>query len=631
MFAFSAAPGQGSEPGGGWSIVTALVPAVDLTVLVKSEHIPAIRDWERRNRTAGLRFVEVRPRVPAALQKAHRVTEFLTYLSWLRSAERAATRLHLESPFDFAYHATYSVYWLPSPAVRMGIPSIWGPVGGGVSAPRTVLRFLGAGGLFDDLLDRLAVRTAACWPGTRRTWRGATLRIAQNPDTILRLPPELREASHVLNAGELTRVVRPRVEGRRPVVIFPSALISRKCPRLALEALVHAPDVRLQFAHGGPLEPTLRRLARRLGVAHRVDFLGKIPRPELFERLAQASAALFTGVREEGGLALAEALSLGTPVVVLSVGGARTLCRAAPDPTRVALVDPYDPRGVGVALGSALETVRSTTRGRPLSQPERLGGPGAADLSGRRGHRPSSPHVYGSRRFDVGNRAGPTTSQPLGLGHGRRSMMKFKLALWGVAAALAVHPSAALAQSEGGGGGGAEDQLVAGDMVRLTFWLDQDLSGDYVIDERGELVLPLIGRQQATGRSPLALKDGLRTAYQSVLRNQDVQILLLRRIRVLGEVRRPGLYHAELGMTVGDVLALAEGFEEHADDGDIQLLRQGQREAEGLDPTLVVGEGLRSGDQLFVPKQSWFRRNATAVLGTAASITVALIYRGFSR
>ena len=354
MYAFSAEPGRGSEPGGGWSLITALSPVVDLTVLVKSEHIAGIREWERKNPVQGLRFVEVPPSVPRSLQKAHRVTEFLTYLAWLRMAERVATRLHLECPFDFAYHATYSVYWLPTPATRMGIPSIWGPVGGGVSAPRTVLGRLGVAGLFDEFLDRLAVRAAARWPGTRRTWRRATLRIAQNHDTWVRLPSPLRAESHILNAGELTRVVRPPVDGRQPVVIFPSALISRKCPRLALEALVHAPNVRLQFAHGGPQEAMLRRLARRLGVAQRVEFLGQIPRSELFERMARASAALFTGVREEGGLALAEALSLGTPVVVLSVGGARTLCRAAPDPTRVALVDPYGSRGPARGLGAAM-------------------------------------------------------------------------------------------------------------------------------------------------------------------------------------------------------------------------------------------------------------------------------------
>ena len=200
-----------------------------------------------------------------------------------------------------------------------------------------------------------------------------------------------------------------------------------------------------------------------------------------------------------------------------------------------------------------------------------------------------------------------------------------------LAALLSQVPGLA-AQTEAGGGGGASGApLAPGDLVRLTFWLDQELSGDYVVDESGDVVLPLVGIRRATASDPLALKESLREAYGDVLRNQDVQILFLRRIRVLGDVGQPGLFHAEMGMTVGDVLAMAEGVKESGDEAGVRLVRLGQTEHTGLDPALLVGTALRSGDQLYVPRKSWLRRNATAVLGTAASITVALIYRGFSR
>lgn len=412
VFAFSAEPGRGSEPGGGWGMLMALSRIADLTVLVKSEHVPGIREWERRNPGSGLTFVEIPPAAPPALWKVHRITEFLVYLLWLRAAYRKASELHLEDPFDFAHHITYSVYWLPTPATRLGIPCIWGPVAGGVRAPRVLWPYLGIWGLFDELLDRFAVAMAALTPATRRTWREAAVRIVQNEDTRQRLAPGLRDSTHVLNAAELTRVHRPPSSERAPVAVFPSALESRKCPRLALEALVHAPAVRLQFVHTGPQEPMLRRLATRLGVSDRVEFLGRIPRSELFDCLSRASVAVFSGVREEGGLALAEALSLGTPVVVLSIGGARTICEGCPDPSRVTLVDPDDPRGAPRALGEAMAGALSNPS--PDHTPN-LDASGAEArlhrLIERAIGRPALPSPSGGRQSPVPSRPGPLESR----------------------------------------------------------------------------------------------------------------------------------------------------------------------------------------------------------------------------
>ena len=108
-----------------------------------------------------------------------------------------------------------------------------------------------------------------------------------------------------------------------------------------MRALATTPDdVRLLIAGEGPELSHVQRLAQKLGIAERVEFLGKIPRPSLFELLAESAAAVFTGLREEGGMALAEAMLIGTPVIVLANGGARTIAEAATDPKRVILVPP---------------------------------------------------------------------------------------------------------------------------------------------------------------------------------------------------------------------------------------------------------------------------------------------------
>ena len=82
-------------------------------------------------------------------------------------------------------------------------------------------------------------------------------------------------------------------------------------------------------------------------------------------------------------------------------------------------------------------------------------------------------------------------------------------------------------------------------------------------------------------------------------------------------------------MTVGDLIAMAEGVQEIGDAEAVRLIRNGAVVASGLDPTLLVGPNLHSGDQIYVPERGWLDRNLNFVVGTAASISVAMIYRGF--
>jgi glycosyltransferase involved in cell wall biosynthesis len=92
-----------------------------------------------------------------------------------------------------------------------------------------------------------------------------------------------------------------------------------------------------------------------LGVDHRITFEGHVPRREVFSRLSAAAVVVFTGLREEGGIALAEALLLGVPVAVLGHGGARTVAQSAVDSERVALIPSGSVDGTARRLGEALQ------------------------------------------------------------------------------------------------------------------------------------------------------------------------------------------------------------------------------------------------------------------------------------
>ena len=356
VFAYACEPGRGSEPGAGWGLVTALAGFADCTVLVAPEHMPAIRRWEAGAAAPLAEFVEVGERWLRPPTNRHRFTRFLLYLAWLRRAKRVAAALHRTRPFDAMWHATYSVYWLPAPAADFDVPCVWGPVGGAVVAPRSLWTALGWRGTLSELTDHLAVWLLDHLPATRRTWRTAAARLVQNDQTRARMPAPLQGGCVVLNHALLTEPAPGlRWARRSPDCLFVGALESRKGAALVLHALAKTPrDIRLRIVGDGPDRPRLTRLARALRIDDRVDFLGRATRDGVAAHLSECAVAVYAGLREEGGLALAEALLAGTPVVVLAHGGARTVAEAATDPDRVALIAPGTLDQVSQAMADAI-------------------------------------------------------------------------------------------------------------------------------------------------------------------------------------------------------------------------------------------------------------------------------------
>ena len=168
--------------------------------------------------------------------------------------------------------------------------------------------------------------------------------------------------------------------------------------------------------------------------------------------------------------------------------------------------------------------------------------------------------------------------------------------------------------------------LLPGDMIRTQVWREPDLSGDFQVDEDGTVVLPLLGRTPVSGVPEDKLREQLQDAYGKLLVNPAVNVTLLRRVNVLGEVRVPGQYTVDATNSVADLIARAQGVTADGNSEDIVLVRGGQRLRTGLAGTQSLSEaGIRSGDQIMVGKRGWMSRNFSSmasVLSVAASIIV---------
>ena len=83
-------------------------------------------------------------------------------------------------------------------------------------------------------------------------------------------------------------------------------------------------------------------------------FQGWLPRERLLAMLSRAGALVHPAVHEEAGLCIAEALSLGTPVVCLDHGGPTEVVRQWP-PRLSTVVAPEDKEATARSIALAID------------------------------------------------------------------------------------------------------------------------------------------------------------------------------------------------------------------------------------------------------------------------------------
>lgn len=152
----------------------------------------------------------------------------------------------------------------------------------------------------------------------------------------------------VENGVDLERFVFvPRGGTEAPRIVIVGALNAFKRPDLGLRAFAHLrkelPGARLVLAGNGPMRSDLETLCGELRIRDSVEFLGY--RADLPEVLAECHICWHVSRSEGFGLAIAEAMANGLPVVGMDVPGVRDLLGEGeagllvPDSDPVALAD----------------------------------------------------------------------------------------------------------------------------------------------------------------------------------------------------------------------------------------------------------------------------------------------------
>jgi polysaccharide export outer membrane protein len=136
-------------------------------------------------------------------------------------------------------------------------------------------------------------------------------------------------------------------------------------------------------------------------------------------------------------------------------------------------------------------------------------------------------------------------------------MVVFVTLILVLAFVLPLNPTVNLAAESGG------YRVAPGDRVTVAVFGQPELSGDTVVDQDGNLRLPIIGSVAANALTPGELEMRIGAALKNgYVRNPAVSVRItdFRPVYVLGLVRAPGSYPYRQGLSVLGAIALAGGL-----------------------------------------------------------------------
>jgi len=160
------------------------------------------------------------------------------------------------------------------------------------------------------------------------------------------------------------------------------------------------------------------------------------------------------------------------------------------------------------------------------------------------------------------------------------------------------------------------DQYVIGpeDVLYIHVWREEALSRTVPVRMDGNISLPIIQEIKAAGLTPLKLKEGLTERLKEFIESPNVSVTVMEansyKVYISGQVRTPGVYRLRSETSLLQMIPMAGGFAEWANQKKILIIRKEDGKEKrftvnykkiltGKDPGSNVI--LKAGDTIIVP------------------------------
>src|SRR5271166_1522564 len=344
--AIACSPILGSEAYVGWSAVRALSRNHELWVIINNLAKEGAQAAVAKGEVPGNVHFIYHGRSHEELDKTFlspwnpnrliaRLGSWVNYLDWNNGLLELARKFHAQVGFDLIHHVTYATWRVGSPLVRLGLPFVWGPIGGGENIPFSFLSMLSTQSAAFEIVRKVSDLVSAFSRNVRRTARFSSHIFVANKETESRaekLRGRKMSVSRLLQvffsdesiakfsddpetksfAGTLRFFAGGMLEGRKGIALAIRAFFEVQAAGVPFEYV---------FGGNGPERRYLVGLTERLGLSGCIHFSDGFYGDAYVTRLRQTHIYLMPSLRDTASITLMEAMLAGCVPIVLDAGG----------------------------------------------------------------------------------------------------------------------------------------------------------------------------------------------------------------------------------------------------------------------------------------------------------------------
>lgn len=334
VLAYMLSPYKGSEFSVAWNYVAYMSKDNDLTVLygLSGAHMGDCSEMEnyvRQHSIPGVKLVPIYPNKFARLLNWPNRHGFLVYTSyfayqvWHKQTYKIAKQLIKEEHYDLVHYVGMIGYREPGYLWKLGLPYVWGPIGGANNVPVQLLKNMSIKGkltfLFRNFANFCQLHFNHRLKQALRSTDVLMTATTENHDTFLKiyhkdsicLPENALTEMHQLNIAKFKNIEKIRL-------IIVGRLCEGKAVRLLLESLTmlrNLGKLHLDIVGDGPEMKNLQEYASKNSLDDIITWYGQLHREDAVKIFETAHLNVITSVSEGNPTTIWEAMSYGVPTI----------------------------------------------------------------------------------------------------------------------------------------------------------------------------------------------------------------------------------------------------------------------------------------------------------------------------